>query len=366
MDKLRGLRILAGVFAILILAVAVSPAAVAAEEEITGVDGLRSSLPREAREVLDGGAGSDVAGTLEKTVTEAVRKAFQSSFRAALATAVAVLAAAMICSVAGGLAGERERGVDYVNLIGVFVVAACAAGSLTTLIGEARALVEDLTELGTMILPVLASCSAVSGAAATGAAKYAASALFMGVLGTLAKKLIVPLIYMYLAASLGQAAFGGSGGVAGLIQKLIKHALTVAVLGFTIYISTVSLIASSADAVTVKLTKTAISTLLPVVGGMVADASDALASGVGILKGAVGAAGVVAVISICAAPVLKLILNSALFSAASMLAETVAPKPLTSFIGAVSTACSLMLALAGTEAAILAISIISAAKAVGG
>ncbi len=371
MDKLRGFRRLAALAAALLLAAACAPAALAAAagqeaEEITGADALRQALPGQAREVLEGGSWTDTAGALERTLKEAAETALRDAFRPALATAVAVLAAAMLCSVAGGLAGEREQGIDYVNLIGVLAVASCAAGSFATLMGEAQALTEDLTDLGTMLLPVLASCSAVTGAAATGAAKYAASSLFLNLLGTAAKKLIVPLIYMYLAASLGQAAFGGSGGVAGLIQKAVKHALTAAVLAFTVYISAVSLIASSADAVTVKLTRTAISTLLPVVGGMVADASDALASGVGALRGVAGAAGVVAVAAVCAGPVLKLLLNAALLSAASLLAGTVAPKPLTSFIAAVSSAYSLMLALAGTEAAILAISVISAAKAVGG
>lgn len=375
MDRLKKLAV-TGIFAVLLMSRALSVTALAAPSEgIIDTRELEEKLPTEAAEVLKNaslspsqGVLGGVSGGVSKVfgnVFSTLCRALGGVFRGALAGGVSVLAAAVLCSVAGSLT-EAPNGVDHVNIVGVFVILASTVGSFGTLMGEAREVIGELSDIGTMLLPVMASASAASGAAASGAAKYAASALFLNVLGQLSKKLIVPLIYMFLAASAGEAAFGGGvGGAAKLMARLIKQALTVTALAFSVYLTAVSLVASSADAVTVKLTKTAISTLLPVVGGMVSEAADAVASGVGVIRSAAGAAGVVAVAAVCAVPFLKLAVNSLVLRAAAALSETVAPKAVTGFIESVATAYSLMLALAGTEAVMLTVSVIAAAKGLG-
>lgn len=366
MDKLKAL---AALTAILLAALLTACRARAAGEYgWLGLEELSDSLPEEARSVLDAENGAEsVRSSLGRVVSEALGGALRGAFRTGLATAATVLAASVMCGVAGELAPDRGKGIDYVNLAGTAAIAEAAAGGFSALMGEAAAAVGELTDLGTMLLPVMASVSASAGAAASGAAKYAASALFLNVLGTLSKKLVIPLIYMYLAASLGQAAFGGgAGGVAKLIAGLVKRALVLTALAFSVYLGAVSLIASSADATAVKLTKTAISTLLPVVGGMVAEASDTLLSGLGVIRGVLGAAGLVAVAAVCLGPVVRLLVNAALLRCAAALAGTVAPRPVSEFIAAVAEGYSLMLALTGTEAAMLAIAVISAAKTAGG
>ncbi len=366
MDKLRFPTALAAVLLTAILTAGCAHAA--GEYGWLGLDALTDALPEAARDVLEAEDGADpVPASLGRVLSETLGGAVRSAFRAGLATSAAVLAASVLCGVAGELTPDRGKGIDYVNLAGTAAIAVSAAGGFTTLMGEAASAVGELTDLGTMLLPVMASVSAATGAVSSGAAKYAASALFLNVLGTLSKKLVIPLIYMYLAASLGQAAFGGgAGGVAKLIAGLVKRALVITALAFSVYLGAVSLIASSADAAAVKLTRTAISTLLPVVGGMVADASDTLLSGMGVIRGALGAAGLVAVAAVCLGPVARLLINAALLRCAAALAGTVAPRPVSDFIASVAEGYSLMLALTGAEAAMLAIAVISAAKTAGG
>ena len=364
MDKLR--RALLLLIPLALAFFTASPAHASEDYGWLGLDAASDALPEPARQVLD--AGTDGVGAVRSALGDLLRdltdNVLRTAFRSALAASAAVLASSVICALAGELAPNRVRGVDAVNLAGAAAIAASAVGPFRSLMGEAASAAEGLSDLGAMLLPVMASVSAASGAAASGAAKYAASALFLSVLGTLARKLVIPLIYMFLAASLGQAAFGGGAGAAAkLIAKLIKHALTLTALAFSVYLGAVSLIASSADAVTVRLTKTAISTLLPVVGGMVADASDTLLSGIGVLRGALGAAGLVA--AVCLGPVVKLLLSSALLRAAAMLSAPVAPKPLAELTDAIAEGYSLMLALTGVEAAMLAVSFLSAARAAG-
>lgn len=361
----------AGIFLLLTAALAVllSPTALAAEDYgYLGVEELEDGLPDAARDALEGERVDetlDAAGALER-VWQSVLASLRDVFGWAVKSAVGVLAAAMLCAVAAPLAPKPNGGIDYVNLIGVFAILAAAAGGVETLMGEVTGCVQELTDFSSLLLPVMASTSAASGAAASGAAKYAAAALFLNLLMNLGKKLIMPMIYMYLAASAGEAAFGGSGGAAKLLASVVKKLLTVVAFAFTLFLAVTSLVASSADAMAVKLTRSAISTLLPVVGGMISDAADTLASGVGVIRAAAGAFGAVAVTAVCALPILKLVLGSMVYRAAAMLAETVCDTRLTGLIEAVATAYSLLLALAGTHAVMLMVSVISAAKLAGG
>lgn len=352
-----------------VLTVLVSTGAAAQEDYgFLGIEELEDGLPEPARQVLEGESIDetlDAAGALSR-VGQLMASGLREIFGWAIKSASGVLAAAMLCAVAAPLAPKPGGSLDHVELAGVFAVLAASAGGVETLIGEVTGCVEELTDLSTLILPVLASASAASGAAASGAAKYAAAALFLNVLMTLGKKLIMPMICMYLAASAGEAAFGGAGGAAKLIASAVRKLLAVVATAFTLFLAVTGLVASSADAMAVKLTRTAISTLLPVVGGMVSDAADTVASGLGVIRAAAGAFGAVAVAAVCALPFLKLVLGSAMFRAAAMLAETVCSARLTGLIEAVASAYSMMLALAGTHALMLIVTIISAAKIAGG
>ncbi len=346
------------------LALLLAGHALAADNSFLGLEALEDGLPDGAREALDGQSvdeSLDVSAALGR-VLGMVRDNLREAFRGALGGAAAVLAAAAICSVAAPLAGKSAEGIDYVNLVGVFVILSASVGGVRTLIGEAAQCVRELHDFSTVMLPVLASASAASGAAMAGAAKYAASMLFLDILMALGEKLVLPMIYLYLAAGAGEAAFGGLAGPAKLLKSAVKYALTGLVLAFTVYLTATGLIASSADAAAVKLTKTAISTLLPVVGGMVSQASDAVASGLGVIRAAAGAFGVVAVLAVCALPFLRLAVGSVLFKIAAALASAVADRKLTGLIETVSGAYAMALGLAGTEAVILLVSIISGAK----
>ena len=331
-----------------------------------GTDELIDGLPESAGEILGSeslDSSLDVPELFGR-LWDAALDALGDVLRPALAGAVAVLAAAFLCSVARPFTGGD--GGDHVDLVGVAVILAACIGGVRTLIGDTVRCVNDMRDLSTLLLPVLGSAAAASGHVASGAAKLAASALFINILMDLGRKLIIPMIYAYLAASAGEAAFGGpAGGVAKLISGIAKHLLTGLVLTFTVYLTATSLIASSADATAVKLTKAAISNLLPVVGGMVSDAADAVASGVNSIGAAAGALGVVATLSVCLLPFLRLVVGSLLYRAAAELSATVADRRLSGLIASVATAHSLALGLAGAEAVMLLISVISAAKIAG-
>ncbi|MGM9521649.1 MAG: hypothetical protein ACI3VB_04140 [Oscillospiraceae bacterium] len=356
--------------ALVFLVFSASPTAYAAEEyTYLEIDSLEEGVPDSAGDYLkdvDISAGIDADGTLKK-IADDVAGSIGDIVRSSASNAMLVLAAAMLCAAVGSICPKGTGGTDYITLAGVLAVAAASVSGVHSLVGAASDTMEELGAFSKLLLPVLASASAVTGSAASAAAKYAAAALFLDVLMTVGQKLVLPMIYMYLAVSVGSAAFGGRlSGVQKLISRAIKLILTVLSISFTAYLMITGLVASSADAAAVKLTKTVISTLLPVVGSMVADAADTVASGVQVLKSAVGVFGMLVVISVCAVPFLRLAVNSIMFRAAAALSETVSDSTLSGLMDSVSTAYGMALGLVGTEAVMLLVSVISVLKAVTG
>ena len=121
-------------------------------------------------------------------------------------------------------------------------------------------------------------------------ARQLATMLFSDILITLINRLLLPLVYTYIAACVAYAAVGNEGlkRIAGTLKWVVTSILTVVLLVFVGYLTVSGVIAGSTDAVTVKAAKFTMSSLVPVVGGILSDAAETVLAGAGILKNAVG------------------------------------------------------------------------------
>lgn len=342
------------------------PVSAAMEDEL-GVQGVSAALPDSAREIL---GDADVMGTdaqtgLEKVLAAAAQRV-GDAVREVLRPVTGLMCVVLLCSCAQSLTAGH-RGFDYINLTGCLAVAAIALGEVNSLIAMGRGVMAELTDFANALLPTLCAAAAAAGAYTSAPAKYAAAALFSDVLINAANTLVLPLVCAYLAAALADSALGG-GALTGAV-KLLKWAcgfvMAALVTAFTLYLSISGVVAAGADELATKAAKTAISAALPVVGGIVADAAGSIVAGAGVIRGAVGAFGLIAVLAVCLTPFLKLGVRYVLFKACSALAAPVCSGEMGKLIDAVGTACGMILGIVGAQALMLYISVISMLKAVG-
>ena len=214
----------------------------------------------------------------------------------------------------------------------------------------------------------LTAAAAAGGAVTSAAAKYAATALFMDILMTAARNLLLPLAYVCLAARTASAALDSPAidGASKLISKLTAIATTAIMTAFTAWLGITGAVTGAADAVTARAAKTAISAALPVVGGVISDAASTVVAGAGLLKNAVGAFGLIAAASVCLAPFLALGLRYLCYKAAAALAAAFADKRVSGLISELGGVFGMVLGVVGASALMLFISIISVTKAVSG
>ena len=336
------------------------------QSEALGTGELELAVPDGADELLGGITVTDVLdppGAFEKLFAGIVSK-LRSVFTSALKNAVVLVVAAMFSGMFSAVFPESKG--NYARLAGVLAISAVSVANVNTFVGMGANVTDELVTFSHLLLPILTAAAVAGGAVTSAVAKYAATVLFLDIMMNTMKNVILPLIYAYIATSVAEAAVGGNmlSGASTLLKWLAKTTLTVMVLIFVTYISLTGVITSGADAVAVRAARVTVSTVLPVVGGMLSDAADTVLSGASMLRNAIGVFGMLAVAATCAVPFLRLGLNYLLFKAAGGLSGAVADKSITKLIDAFGAAFGLTLAMVGVSAIMLFVSIVVTIKTV--
>lgn len=334
-----------------------------------GVDTLTENLPVEAEDVLSDFSftgGADVDSIFDRLGNK-IESAIREHFTTALKSGAAVLIIAVLCSLASAFFPDGKA-PGYVTIAGVLAIATSVLTDSGSFLRLGTQTLRALSDFSTLLLPCLAASAAAGGAVVSAGAKYAAAMLCMDLLLTVGTKIFVPLISMYLACVVANAAFqnGAFSAMAGLLKWICVTGLTVLVVVFTAYLSISGVITSSGDLVTTRFAKAAISTTLPVVGKLVSDAASTVMAGVSLVKNSIGVFGVVAVACVTITPFLAMGLRYLMFKAAASAAAIFPDNRFSALIDGVGTAFGLMMALVGTGALMMFISLISFIKAVTG
>ena len=134
--------------------------------------------------------------------------------------------------------------------------------------------------------------------------------------------------------------------------------------GFTLYLSVVRVIAGNVDGTAAKMTKTAIAGMIPVVGGVIAEATETILAGAGLLRNSIGIFGMLAVLGICAYPFLQLGIQYVLYKLTACCSMFVGQAGLYKLIQGLGGAFGLVLGMTGSSALLLLISVFSCIAAV--
>jgi len=333
-----------------------------------GTGALEDAVPAGAREILDDLSIQDAqqTGHVTAKLKEALFRSGGSLIQESMRESMQLLLVCALCTLlpsAFALDARWRAGCRLAGVAAMTVLAVQSVHSFGSLCAET---IREIGGFSRTLLPVLASAAAAGGAMTSAAAKYAATALFMDVLQAAAERLVLPLVYAYLAASVGAAALENRGlaGAAGLLKWLAVTVLVCISVAFAVYLSLTGVTAGAADAAAVRITKSAISTAFPVVGGILSDAAASVAGGAVLLRNSIGVFGLAVVCAVCLLPLLRMALHYLLFKAVGTLALTVAEGGESRLISAVGGAYGILCGITGAVALMMYISIISVLKVV--
>jgi len=334
------------------------------QSEAIGTYELEQYMPEETSGLL-GQLGIDSGTSFENGLSriwDYVLGQLGGVFREAARSAAIVMVIALLAGLAGRIyEGSGESVPDFVPLVGVLATAGVAIGSSSAFIGLGASTLQQLDTFSSALLPTMAAAGAASGALTSAAVKYAGTVLFLDILMTVTTRVIMPLIYAYIAASIGAAAFDSEGlrGAANLLKWVTGALITTIMMTFVGYLTITGVVSGSADVVTTRVAKTTISTALPVVGRIVSDAAETVLAGAAMVRNGIGVLGLLAVLAVCLLPILQLGAHYLMFKAAAGLSGTVTDKRIGGLIGNLGTAFGMVMGLTGAGAMMLFFSIVS-------
>ena len=269
-----------------------------------------------------------------------------------MAVLAAVAALSMLTMVPGKKIGAQ--------LAGAMLVATILLEPAHALITLGADTVQELSEYEKLLLPVLTAAMAAQGGVGTSAALYAGTAAFNALLSNLTFRLLVPMLYMYLALAVGHAAVGEE-----MLKKLRDFIRSAAIWGlktmlyvYTGYITITGVVSGTTDASLLKAAKLTISGAVPVVGGILSDASEAVLAGAAAVKNAAGIYGLLAVLSLWIGPFLRIGAHYLMVKAVGAVSGVFGVNGASSVIDAFASAMGLLLAMTGAVCLMLIISTI--------
>ena len=346
------------IFLFFMILLMIQPVSAALPEQV------EEALPPAAEDLIGESDSEDVEfHTLPEGLSRLWDKAcrsFGGILRGSLRGVILLLGVVMLCTAVSGFssAAGKTEGPDFTSMAGAMAITAIAAGNLHSMMGIGVETIEELDIFAKALLPALSAAVAAGGGAVSAGFRQVAAVFFAEILLSLIREVLLPLVYVYIAAVTADAILPGRQlrAVGKAISKGTTWLLTGLLLLYTGFLTVSGSVAGSADALSVQLARSAMGTVL-VVGGIISDAAGTVLAGAVTVKNTVGVVGMLAVLAVCLLPFLRLAVQYILYKLAAFLAGTMGTPVLMDLIEALGGAFGLILGMTAACALLLLISI---------
>lgn len=271
-------------------------------------------------------------GTLTFSFEDCIRRfvgLLTDEVKSNAATLIKMLVLAVL---AGILCNLQENlptgGVNEISFLACF---ALIAGLSVTIIAEiletANNTIDTILVLIAGLMPTMAGLT-VSTSAAAMAGFYPTLFIAMQSFVAICKNIFLPLIMVITSLSVINA-ISGRFQVSRLIEfarQVIKWGLGLLLTVFVGILNIHCFTAKAAGTVAGRTVKYALCNFIPMVGNVLAESAEAVISSIRILRGALGISGILAVVSLCVLPIVKILATSVLYRFAAAIAEPATDK----------------------------------------
>lgn len=274
-----------------------------------------------------------------------------------------ILATVLLISMLQSLSSPVKKTADAVGAVAIASLLLMNTQSMIRLASET---VQQIGDYGKLLLPVMTAALAAQGGITASAALYAGTAVFMALLGSLMGNVLVPGIYLYLTLVTGSSATGENmlKKVADTLKSLFGWILKTLLMVFTTYLSLTGVVSGTTDAAALKAAKVTMSSFVPVVGGILSEASEAVLVSAGLLKNAAGIYGILAVLALFLYPFLQIALHYLFLKLTAAVCSVFGSTGMSNLIDAFSSAMGQLLGMTGSACVMVLISTVCYLKGV--
>ena len=275
----------------------------------------------------------------------------------ALGVCLSIVAAMMLVRLADSFPGTSQQVVHLAATVLLGILLLKPSNSMVRLGVQT---VSELSQYGKLLIPVLTGALAAQGGVSSSASMYVITVFFVSVLTTLIVKVTVPMIYIYVALSLLNSAVGDEllVNLRNFMKWLITWSLKIVLYVFTGFLGITGVVSGAADASAVKALKLTVSGMVPVVGGIISDASETILISASVMKGAAGIYGILAIIAVFIGPFLKIGAQYLMLKITGSMCMMLSNKKESDLIKDFSSGMGMVLGMVGAVCLLLLISVV--------
>lgn len=327
------------------------PLTVYAQEEITADDIYAESGASElsAGEILEqyGISFDEPSSFLSLTPSvlwKIIKSTLAEKIEAPLKLLISLVIIIILTSIAGTIGDtvKKDSTAKVYELICVLAGVAAISPSVCTVLESSASALSDGAGFMTCFVPVFAGLAAAGGNI-TAASGY--NVLVLAVSDAciqIADNILMPLLSMCLGLAVVDASCSALSlkGMLEGIKKIVTWGLGLIMTIFTGLLSIQSIVAASADSLSIKTAKYVLSNCVPIVGGAVSDAYSTVRGSISLLKNGVGGVGIAALALMLLPPLISLALYRMSVSAAVAAADIFGASKLSKLFGNIGSVLS--------------------------
>ena len=279
-----------------------------------------------------------------------IKSGLKASLKSLITGIAMVLLSVLVNRCSGNIQNQNLQ-MMFSFIVSISIALMCEG----TLRGCAVALQETIENMGVFTAACIPSFSVVMIAAGEGAsaAVFSAVMVLVGELGTLVSGgLLMPLTDVYLAIGICSAVSDeyNFSTIAKNIRRFIIWSISLLTIVFRLILKLQASAASAGDQLTKKYIKSAIGTLIPLVGGTLQQGIDGLFTMAAGVKTSFAIAGVLMVLSLMLPSLISIGIHGIVWSLCRWVAEFLNDSTIRSIADVLANSFYLMLALGGSVA----------------
>ncbi|NLY85923.1 MAG: stage III sporulation protein AE [Tissierellia bacterium] len=257
-----------------------------------------------------------------------------------------ILVITMISSILTNLQSTFENSsvAELANYISYCLIGILVITSFNQVMDLARAAVDKMVGFMQAILPVLLTLLTAASGPNTRILFHPMILVIVNFIGILIKNIILPLIFFSFIISIisnisNRLEFSK-------LSELGRQAIAVTIsAALTLFIGIITIygLGTKIDGLTIRTAKFAVDKFIPIVGGFLSDAVEAVVGYSAILKNGIGFIGLIILLLICMVPIIKVLALLAVYKLISVVIQPIASSNLVEFFNQVGKSLSLVL-----------------------
>ena len=258
---------------------------------------------------------------------------------------IVIVVHSILVAISENLGNKTVSQIAY--FVEYIVIITLVLNNFSDIINIVKDLIVDLVGFSNSLIPLMITLMLTTGSIVSAGVIKPVLLILINFIGNFITNFILPLVI--IGTTLAIVSKISNKVRIDKLAKFMKSA-GVWILGIimTLFVTVLSLegsITETVDGVTAKTTKAAVSTVIPVVGKILGDATDAVIGCAGILKNAVGFLGIFIIIGICITPIIKLALLSFTYYIASCICQPIADEKVIGLLDSIGDTFKILLAI---------------------